>query len=129
MQRVNQLIKQALGEILLNELKDPKIGFCTVTEVEVANDLRSAWVRVSVLGNEKEKQDALERLQHAAGYINRLLRSKVELRYTPRLNFKLDSSLDHAFKIEKIIQEIHEDQKQSPSEDADADEKNDSGDE
>ena len=108
--KVNQLIKKALGEILLQDVKDPNVGFCTVTDVDVANDLRSAWVMISVMGEQKEKEKSIEHLQKASGYINKLLRSKVELRYTPRLNFKLDNTLDYSFKIETIIKEIHVDQ-------------------
>jgi ribosome-binding factor A len=108
--KVNQLIKKALGEILLQDVKDPNIGFCTVTDVDVSSDLRNAWVMVSVMGEEKEKETSIEHLQKASGYINKLLRSKVELRYTPRLHFKLDNTLDHSFKIESIIKEIHVDE-------------------
>ncbi len=111
--KVNQLIKKALGEILLQDVKDPNIGFCTVADVDVANDLRSAWVMISVMGGQKEKEKSIEHLQKASGYINKLLRSKVELRYTPRLNFKLDTTLDYSFKIETIIKEIHDNQPES----------------
>jgi len=113
MRKVNQLIKKALGEILLQEIKDPHIGFCTVTDVRVASDLRNARVKISVMGEEKDKQTTIEHLQNAAGYIHKLLRSKVSLRYTPRLNFELDHSLDHSFRIESIIKEIHDEQPES----------------
>lgn len=116
MQKVNQLIKKALGEILLQEIKDPNIGFCTVTEVDVASDLRSAWVMISVMGEQQEKEISIEHLQNASGFIHKLLRSKVDLRYTPRLHFKLDNTLDHSFKIERIIKEIHVDDPASASE-------------
>ena len=124
MQKVNQLIKKALGEILLQDITDPNIGFCTVTDVDVASDLRSAWVMVSIMGEQKEKEISIEHLQNASGYINKLLRSKVELRYTPRLNFKLDNTLDNSFKIESIIKEIHvDDPEAGPDDETGSDEK------
>lgn len=110
MQKVNKLIKKELGEILLREIKDPKIGFCTVTDVEVTNDLRIAYVRVSIMGEPKQKQIAIEHLRKAAGYIQKLLRSRVILRYIPKLNFKLDESIDYSLRIDKLIREIHKDQ-------------------
>ncbi len=110
MKRVNQLIKKELGEILLHELQDPKIGFCTVTTVEVSKDLRTAYVGVSVMGDDRQKQTAIKHLQKAAGYIHKLLCPRVVLRYVPKLKFKLDHSIDHAFHIADLIDQIHADE-------------------
>jgi len=113
MKKVNRLIKKELGEILLHDIKDPKIGFCTVTDVEVASDLRAAYVRVSILGEKKQREIAVEHLQKAAGYIQKLLSSRVILRYIPKLNFKLDTTIDHSLRITEIIEKIHENENRS----------------
>ena len=107
MKRVNELIKREIGEILLHDLKDPNIGFCTVTNVEVTNDLRIAYARVSILGEEKQKQIAIEHLEKASGYVQKLLRSRVVLRYIPKVIFKLDTAIDHSYKIEELLKQIH----------------------
>jgi len=98
---------------LLHDIKDPKIGFCTVTDVEVASDLRAAYVRVSILGEKKQREIAVEHLQKAAGYIQKLLSSRVILRYIPKLNFKLDTTIDHSLRITEIIEKIHENENRS----------------
>ena len=116
MKKVNRLIKKELGEILLHDVKDPKIGFCTVTDVDVANDLRAAYVRVSVLGEKKQREITVKHLQKASGYIQKLLSSRVLLRYIPKLNFKLDTTIDHSLRITEIIEKIHEDEKKSVEE-------------
>ena len=116
MKKVNRLIKKELGEILLRDIKDPKIGFCTVTDVEVASDLRAAYVRVSILGEKKQREIAVEHLQKASGYIQRILSSRVILRYIPKLNFKLDTTIDHSLRITEIIEKIHEDENKTVEE-------------
>jgi ribosome-binding factor A len=104
--RVNEACKEALGEILQEEIKDPRIGFVTVTDVEVSPDLRQAKVWVSVLGNEKEVEEAQKGLEKAKGFMRRELGNRVRLRYTPELRIFLDRGAEISEKVQDILHDI-----------------------
>ena len=105
-QKVGQLIQQELGSLLIEGLKDPRIGFATVTEVRVTGDLRQAKVFISVYGTDDERQTSLAGLTAAAGYLKRQLARSIRLRFMPDLIFVLDTSLDTAQRLEDIIEAI-----------------------
>jgi len=105
-QKVAQLIQQELGTLFIQGLKDPRIGFATVTEVRVSGDLRQARVFVSVYGSEEERSESLKGLTAAAGYLRRQLSRSLRLRFMPELEFALDTSLDEAQRLEDIISAI-----------------------
>ena len=88
--RVNQLIKEEISTLLQRELKDPGLGFVTVTAVETSNDLRSAKVFVSVLGGEEQWTASLGALERARGFVRNWLRQHLDLRMTPELTFRAD---------------------------------------
>lgn len=115
-QRVAEAIKEEISDILRTQLKDPRIGFVSVTGVEVTNDLRQAKVHVSVMGTEQEKEQAIKVLQKATGFIRSELAGRLTLRYTPELLFRLDKSIDHGLRIAKLLNEIQEQGQQSRSE-------------
>ncbi len=104
--RVNQLIKEEISTLLQRELKDPRLGFVTVTEVETSKDLRVAKVFVSVLGDENKWASSLAALASARGFIRNWLRRHLDLRVTPELDFRSDRSMEHAARIQALLREI-----------------------
>jgi ribosome-binding factor A len=107
-ERIGELIRHEMGRMLLKGLKDPRIGFVTVTHVVVSPDLHYARVLVSVLGTDEQKKDTMEGLKHAAGYLRKEIGRKIRLRYSPEISFQLDESLDYSARIEQALKEIHE---------------------
>jgi ribosome-binding factor A len=106
--RVNQLIKEEISYLLQRELKDPRLGFVTVTEVDVAKDLRSGKVYVSVLGGEAEWSASLAALQSARGFIRKWLAPRLRLRAVPDLSFHPDRSMAHAAHIQSLLERLRE---------------------
>jgi ribosome-binding factor A len=106
--RVNQLIKEEISLVLQRELKDPRLGFITVTEVETANDLRVAKVFVSVLGDEAKWTSSLAALRSARGFIRHWLRSHLDLRVTPELDFRPDRSMVHGARIQELLKQLND---------------------
>ena len=106
--RVNQLIKEEISLVLQREMKDPRLGFITVTEVETANDLRVAKVFVSVFGDEATWTASLTALKSARGFIRHWLRSHLDLRVTPELDFRPDRSMAHAARIQELLQHLND---------------------
>lgn len=102
-ERVSQLIQKELGNLLIKDLMDPRVGFVTVTEVRASDDLRSARVFVSVYGSDEERQASIEGLRDAAGYLRTQLGRRIHLRYTPNLTFALDTTLDEADRLSDLI--------------------------
>jgi ribosome-binding factor A len=101
---VNQLIREEISHVLQRELKDPRLGFVTVTEVDVAKDLRTAKVYVSVLGPEADWQASLQALEHARGFIRSWLTPRLRLRAIPHLTFHPDRSMAHAAHIQTVLE-------------------------
>ena len=104
--RVNQLIKEEISLVLQRELKDPRLGFVTVTEVETAKDLRVAKIFVSVLGDDAQWEASLAALTHARGFIRHWLRGHLDLRVTPELAFRPDRSMAHAARIQELLKRL-----------------------
>lgn len=105
-EKMNNVIQRELSAILQTEVKDPQIGFCTITDVDLTNDLSIAKIYVSFLNkNTKKSMEALER---SKGFIRSLLAKRITIRKCPELHFVLDTSLEYGNKIESIIDEIHE---------------------
>ncbi len=104
--RVEGLVLEDISKILQNEIKDPRIGFISVTKVAMSDNLRHAKIFVSVMGNEKEKKDSLEGLHSATGFIRKELAHRVHLRYVPELVFKLDDSMEKSAKILNLLSDL-----------------------
>jgi ribosome-binding factor A len=104
--RVSELLKHELSEIILREAKDPGIGEVTITNVKVSDDLRSALVYFGVLDRTTEVSRVEEGLQRASSYIHRLLGKRLRLKFVPKLTFVFDRNLDYSFRISKILNEI-----------------------
>ncbi len=105
-EKLQELIKQEMSKMLLREIKDPRIGFVTVTDVEVTGDLREAKIYVSIMGGEEQIQSSLEGLHSALGFIRREIGRRIRLRFTPEISFALDNSLDYGEHIQKILLKI-----------------------
>jgi len=106
--RVNQLIKEEISTLLQRELKDPRLGFVTVTEVETAKDLRVAKVFVSVLGDQRQWEGSMAALASARGFVRNWLRQHLDLRVTPEIDFRPDHSMEHAAKIQSLLKQVQE---------------------
>ena len=105
MRRVNESVRQVLSEAL-PELKDPRIGFVTVTGVETAADLRHATVFVSVLGSERKRMQALRGLEAAHGVLQARLGRELRLKRTPQLSFEYDPSVERGVRMSALIDEL-----------------------
>ena len=105
--RVSEQIKKELSQILQTELKDPRIGFITVTGVEVTNDLSQAKVFLSVLGTDQQKEETLKALAKGQGFIRSELGRRVRLRHTPELVFKFDTSIEYGSRIDQLLHKIN----------------------
>ena len=102
---------------ILTDIKDPRIENVTVTYVEVTGDLREAKVHVSVMGEEKKQQLCMHGLRSSAGYLQQKVSNRVDLRYTPRLNFVLDEGVKNAAEVTRILGEVlPKDDSDTPSE-------------
>ncbi len=108
--KIDSMLMRELSVIISQEINDPKIGFPTVTEVDVAPDLNTAKVYVSFLGKNYKKRDGLEALRRAKGHIKTELSKRIKLRKIPDLTFIVDDTLDKAQRIEDIIKKEEEDQ-------------------
>lgn len=105
--RVGEQMKKELSDIIGRKLKDPRIGFVTVTGVEVTGDLQQAKVFITVLGDESKREDTLNGLEKAKGFIRTEVGHRIRLRKTPELFFEIDESIDYGNKIETLLKEIH----------------------
>ena len=104
--QVAETVRQVIADVLLTELRDPRIGFVTVTGVQVTNDLSVATVRVSVMGEPAEREAALQGLESAAGFLRGRVGKALTTRIVPELRFELDRGLEHAARINKILGEL-----------------------
>lgn len=104
--RVAHHIQEELGRILARGLKDPRVGFVTITGVELSPDLRHGKVYYSVLGSEEEKRQTAEGLQAATGYLKREVAKALSLRYVPELRFLYDDSAERGARIEELLREV-----------------------
>jgi len=105
MRRVNEAIREILGDAIATELKDPRIGFVTVTEVNTSPDLRSARVYVSVLGSHEERESSLAGLRSSQGVLQGKIASAMRLKRTPTLTFEYDESTERGDRISRLLRD------------------------
>lgn len=103
--RVGSLIREIVSETLVTELSDPRLGFVTVTEVEVSADMRIADVRVSVVGDAKAQKTCMRAIRHAHGYIQEKVSNVLAMKYCPVLRFHLDESVKRSVALSELIAE------------------------
>ena len=116
-EKVADLIQKEISEMLGRTIKDPRIGFVTITRVEVSKDCRSAKVYFSVAGTLEERERSMKGLDSARGYVRRELGKRIRLRYTPEITFRFDPSIEYAIHIGEVIEQL----KQAAEEDGDSD--------
>ena len=105
--RIADAIKDAVAEIILEELSDPKIGFVTVTRANVSKDLKNATIYLSIMGDTKKQAEGLKRLDHARNFIRYHLARRVKLRYLPELRFARDEILDQEKRVGDILDHLN----------------------
>jgi len=105
-QQVGEFLREELTDIIRREVKDPRIGFFSLTRVDVPTDLRSARVYVSVLGTDEERAATLAALRSAAGFIRHHLRPRLRMRQIPELEFRDDRSMEHADQIGRALRDV-----------------------
>jgi len=103
--RIEEMLRREISNVILYELKDPGAGFPTLTGVELSGDQRSAKVKVVAHGSDEERDRTLRTLKRARGYIQGLIGDRLDLRYTPILQFEEDAELQKALRVEKLIDE------------------------
>ncbi|MGM0414273.1 MAG: 30S ribosome-binding factor RbfA [Bacillota bacterium] len=113
--RLSELLKEEISDIILKEVKDPRIGFVSVNDVELSGDLRHAKVFVSVIGDQTERDDTMDGLKKATGFIRKLLGERITVYHTPELVFKYDDSIEHGIHISNLIKEVREEEKEAKS--------------
>ncbi|SDM65314.1 ribosome-binding factor A [Fictibacillus solisalsi] len=104
--RIGEQMKKELGDIIGRKLKDPRIGFVTVTGVEVTGDLQQATVFISVFGDDEQKEQTLRGLAKASGFIRTEIGKRIRLRKTPEISFKFDESIEYGSRIETLLTDI-----------------------
>jgi ribosome-binding factor A len=105
MRRVNEAIREILGDAIATELKDPRIGFVTVTDVDTSPDLRAARVYVSVLGSQEERESSLAGLRSSHGVLQAKIANGMRMKRTPTLTFEYDDSVDRGDRISRLLED------------------------
>jgi ribosome-binding factor A len=112
--KVNEAMREVLSTVIAEGLKDPRVGFVTVTSVETSADLRHAKVFVSVLGGERERERTLAGLASSHGYLQERLATAVRLKRTPQLEFVYDGSVDHGMHIQELLRRYEAEVRTAP---------------
>jgi len=115
--RVGEQIRQEVAALLTKGVKEPRIGFVSVTAVKMSPDLHYANVYVSVFGSDSQKKSSLIGLQQSTGWIRREIGKRIRLRVTPEIRFFEDTTLDDVYHLEERFREIHDEQKQQDNDD------------
>ena len=106
--RVAEQMKKELGDILTQKIKDPRIGFDTVTDVEISPDLQESKIFVSIFGTEEEKEQTLVGLAKSKGFIRSEIGKRIRLRKVPEISFEIDETIEYGNRIERIIRNLNE---------------------
>lgn len=112
--KVAKTLQKEISSIIHDELKDPRLGFVTLTRVELTQDMRFAKVFYSVLGNEQEYQKTQQALESALGFIKKLVSQRIRLRFAPDILFKEDHSVEYSVRIDEILNQIKAEQQPKP---------------
>ncbi len=109
-QRVGELLKEDIGDIIENELQDDSIGFVTLTQVKVSPDLKFAKVYFSVLGGQSQRQAAIQGLERAKSFIQVQLGRRIRLKFTPKISFVFDDSIEYGAHILELLERVKEEE-------------------
>ena len=105
-EKVKEFLKIEVSEIIQREIRDPRLGFVTVTDAEVSKDLRHATVFISVLGDDEQRQDSLRILQKASGFIRGEFGRRATMKVIPEISFKIDSAVEQGSHIFELLQKV-----------------------
>ena len=109
-EKLGELFALELSDLLRTRVKDPRVGFASITHVEVSGDLRHAKIFVSVMGSPEEQVATIRTLKHAAGFLRHELAGRITLRYMPELAFKLDNSIAEGAYVLELIQQLEQEE-------------------
>ncbi len=104
-EKLGELFAAELSDLLRTRVKDPRVGFASITHVEVSGDYRHAKIYISVMGSEEEQANTMKALKHATGFLRHELAGRIVLRYMPEIVFKLDTSIEKGTRILELIRE------------------------
>jgi ribosome-binding factor A len=116
-ERLSEQIAVEVSDLLRTRVKDPRVGFASITHVEVSGDLRYAKIFVSVMGDGEEKKSTIEALHHATGFLRHELAGRLTIRFMPEILFKLDNSIEQGSRILSLIRGLEEQETPKPAED------------
>ncbi len=105
--RVGDVLRAELSDLILRDVHDPRVKLASITEVDVTTDLKRAIVKVSVLGDDQQRQEAIEGLRHARGFLRTELSHRLRTRVTPELVFELDRGAEHSQRISDLLESLH----------------------
>jgi ribosome-binding factor A len=105
-EKVKEFLKIEVSDIVLKEIRDPRLGFVTVTDAQVTKDLRHAVIYISVLGDDEQRQDSLRILQKASGFIRSEFGRRASMKVIPEITFKFDSAVEQGSRIFELLQEV-----------------------
>jgi ribosome-binding factor A len=104
-ERINETIKEVLSEIVLKDIKDPRLGLVTIVSVRVARDLATARIHFSVLGDDAQRETSLKILRGASGFMRHAIAGAIDVQHAPELRWVYDDSLDRSFRINEVLRE------------------------
>lgn len=107
--RVQELLVQEISNIIRREIKDPRVGFVTITDAEVSPDLRHARVFFSVLGDASQQEETTRALNRAAGFVRSEFAHRAQMRYVPEIRFEFDSSIERGARISQLLEQVKQD--------------------
>jgi ribosome-binding factor A len=114
--KVADLIQKEISQMLLRGLKDPRIGFVTITKVTVSEDCRMAKIYFSVVGSPEEREISTEGLNSAKGYVRKELGRRIRMKYTPEITFQFDPSIEYAIHIGEVIEQVRKEREEKKDE-------------
>src|SRR5258705_11344146 len=104
-ERINETIKEVLSEIVLNDIKDPRVGLVTIVSVRTARDLATARIHFSVMGDQEQRDVSMKILKGASGFMRYAIANAIDVQHAPELRWVYDDSLDRAFRINEVLRE------------------------
>ncbi len=111
-EKLGEQFAAELSELIRTRLKDPRVGFASITRVEVSGDLRHAKVFVSVMGTPQEQKETMKGLSNSAGYLRHELATRIPLRYMPEIAFKLDTSIEEGARVLELIKQVSQEDRE-----------------
>ncbi len=112
-ERLGELIAMELSDLLRTRVRDPRVGFASITRVEVSGDLRHAKIHVSVMGSPQEQAETMKGLKNATGFLRHELATRIVLRYMPEIVFKLDTSIEEGTRILELIKQVEQEEQRN----------------